>query len=553
MSQNLEKIGEEDAITISGGMNLNSVFYNAKGIASRRDPFNWFASGNLNINIIDFNMPVSYSYSNHKGKFTQPFNQFSLSPTYKWAKAQIGYSSVSFSPYSISGHLFMGGAVELSPRQWKFSVLYGRFKKAVQWDPELQNETEISYQRMGCAIKAGYEKNGYSFFLSGFAAGDDPASLQTIPVNSPVLPMENLVISSGGKTKVTNTISMESEIALSGMARGYNFLPGKTDASKYLFPDIQQLIRSADYFFAWKAAVNYSVKKFNLKLMHEHVDPGYATLGTYFINNDLENYTLSPSFILCKGKLNISINSGFQRNNLDDSKLASTWRWVGSASVNFTPNDKWNVNAAYSNFTSYTKNRTYNDPYFSNSLDTLNFYQVSRSANVSLSKRIGKKTIQQFLLLTASYSESHQQHGNFQSFSVFPSSLNTVPTINLNSNLGYTLQFLPSRSSLSVGTNSNYSSFPTGKTIFFGPNISYAHPLFYKKVKFSASSAFNQTWQNEVSTGFVLNNRISLSYAIPLAHKQKINSSFSCNLVSRIQNEIFVRELTGTLNFSYNF
>src|SRR5688572_21475386 len=57
-SQNLEKIGKEDMVTLSGGINFTSMLYWSDGMTARRDPFTMYASGNLTMNILDVSVPI---------------------------------------------------------------------------------------------------------------------------------------------------------------------------------------------------------------------------------------------------------------------------------------------------------------------------------------------------------------------------------------------------------------------------------------------------------------------------------------------------------------
>src|SRR4051812_42836366 len=83
-SQNLETIGLKKGVKLNGSVNLNTVGYYTTGIQQRRDPFNWFLTGNLNVNLFGYNAPFTFSYSNANKNFSQPFNQFSFAPQYKW-------------------------------------------------------------------------------------------------------------------------------------------------------------------------------------------------------------------------------------------------------------------------------------------------------------------------------------------------------------------------------------------------------------------------------------------------------------------------------------
>src|ERR1044072_7358854 len=104
-AQNLEKIGKKEMITVNGGMNFSSTFYNANGFTPRREPFTWYFNGNLNVNILDVSLPFTYSYSNLHGTYSQPFNMQSCHPKYKWAQGHAGTTSMNFSAYTLAGHV----------------------------------------------------------------------------------------------------------------------------------------------------------------------------------------------------------------------------------------------------------------------------------------------------------------------------------------------------------------------------------------------------------------------------------------------------------------
>src|SRR5690606_6444178 len=159
--QNLEEIGLKKGINFNGSINLNTVGYHVTGIEQRRDPFNWFLTGSLNVDLFGYSAPLSFSYSNTNKSFSQPFNQFSFAPSYKWAKAYIGYNSMTFSNYTLAGHIFLGGGLELSPGNWRISTMYGRLKKEVPFHLEDSlRYHDASYKRMGYGLKLGYESNG---------------------------------------------------------------------------------------------------------------------------------------------------------------------------------------------------------------------------------------------------------------------------------------------------------------------------------------------------------------------------------------------------------
>ncbi|HEX2970287.1 MAG TPA: hypothetical protein VHO46_14405, partial [Bacteroidales bacterium] len=130
--QDIESIGKEHPLKINGGLSANQIFYDAAGSESRRKQYTYYLAGNLVFNLYGWSVPFSYTYSNQQSSFQQPFNQYGLHPRYKWITAHIGYSSMTFSPYTLNGHQFMGAGVELTPgSKFRFSAMYGRLQKAV--------------------------------------------------------------------------------------------------------------------------------------------------------------------------------------------------------------------------------------------------------------------------------------------------------------------------------------------------------------------------------------------------------------------------------------
>jgi hypothetical protein len=158
-SQDLEKIGKKDMLKVNGGLNASSVFYNANGIQNRRQPFTYFLNGNITANFIGISLPFTFNYSNNQINYSQPYNIQSFNPTYKWIKGYAGITSMNFSPYTQSGHVFAGGGIELTPKNFKFAALYGRFRKATPYDLENNSDANMLFKRLGWGGYAGYANN----------------------------------------------------------------------------------------------------------------------------------------------------------------------------------------------------------------------------------------------------------------------------------------------------------------------------------------------------------------------------------------------------------
>jgi hypothetical protein len=547
-AQNLEKIGKKDMITIGGSMSLNSVLYDAYGFTPRRDPFTWYFSGSLNVSILDVSLPFTYSYSNRHGTYTQPFNMQSCSPKYKWIQAHVGTTALTYSPYTLGGHLFTGGAIELTPNGFYIGGMYGRLRKAVADDALSPATEEISYKRMGFAFKAGYESNGQALTVSYFHAADDPGSLLFVPPGADLFPMENAAIGISGKTTLWKVLNISGEFAASGLTRNIFSEEETTDYSggeKWLL----NTRTTTAFYKAWKASVAYSTNSFSIAALHEHVDPGYQTLGAYFFSNDLENYTLAPAFRFWKGKLSVSFNTGFQKNNLAGDRLSTTQRWIGSANIAFNPSKRWMMNAAYSNFTSYTRNRPNADPFWTPlPADTLSFYQIAQQANAAVSYHFGEKVTKQTFALIGSYQVTGQQ----QSGDVLPS------TAIVNGNFTWNVVWLKSKWSLTTLANYNQSDAGTMFTQQFGPGVQLGKSFMQNRLRFSGGGVYNRSMTNAVLLHHVLSYRALLSFTPKVKNEKWGRPSFNANAV--YVNKLPVAEgfeatgeLTLTVNLAYSF
>lgn len=416
-AQNLDKIGSKEMLTIHGGINFNTVNYSAFNMENRRDPFTWFASGNLTINVLDVAIPLNYSYSNLGGKFTQPFNQFSLHPTYKKWQSHIGYSSMSFSNYSLAGHLFMGGGLEYKPDHWEFKAMGGRFNKPIQYDAVADNLNEITYARYGGSVMAGYNNNGHELKIIALKARDQTNSLTYIPLNSTIKPKDNVVISLLGKTKIANSLSINAEYAMSALTA--NLFSEIERNEKEVFSAFLINNATTSIFQAYKTSLAYQIKTQQISFNYEHIDPGYSTLGGYFFNNDLENYTLAYNGSFLNGKLNGGLNTGLQLNNLDQTKAATTKRLVGSFNASGQLNKNWTLSGNYSNFSNFTRKRPAADPFFVPLGDTLNFYNQAITAGIQSTISFGKKKLKHNLSTVFNFSRNTNVSGSFNSVGVY--------------------------------------------------------------------------------------------------------------------------------------
>lgn len=575
-SQDMSQYGVKKGITMTGGLNFNTVAYQSSGTGGgRRDPFSWFLSGNLNINAFGYSMPFSFSLSNVGKNYSQPFNRIQFKPYWKWVRAYWGNTGMVFSPLTLNGHLFNGYGVELTRNKWQFAAMYGRLKEAVAYDPIVKNTSTVSFRRKGWGFKGGYNRNGDELNLIFFTAKDDQGSLTFVPQEAQLSPKQNTVVSVSVKKRLFKKFNIGAEYALSAVTSDATAATVRAAGQpKNFLSFLLPKGGNTKLYDAVKAAFGYNGKWYGIQFNYERISPEYQTLGAYFFNNDMRNITVAPNVRLLKNKLAIGGNVGIQDNNLDKSKNSSTRRFVGNGNVAYTPGGKWNFSGTYSNFSTYTNVRPQNDPFFQNGLDTLDFYQVNSSLSATVTHSFGNKETKKNITVTATYQKASDQQtgtGNGTRNSSF-----------VNGNVAYSQT--QSKTGLSISGSVNYNSAATGgtpgnKSVFYGPNINMSKGLFQKKVQASFGTSYNRNIANGVASSAVWGSRINFSYApkprktghgtgaaangkpkkmVKVANpvKGRQNMSLLVNYMNRLpvalQRQGF-SEMTVTFNWSYNF
>jgi hypothetical protein len=120
VSQDIEALMQAPILTANGGISLNQIATITPDDTTATNPYALYLAGNLNLNFFGaVSVPLSFAYTNQQlsKSVSLPFNRFSLSPSYKWVKVHAGYTSMSFSPYSLAGHELFGGRRRTHARQ----------------------------------------------------------------------------------------------------------------------------------------------------------------------------------------------------------------------------------------------------------------------------------------------------------------------------------------------------------------------------------------------------------------------------------------------------
>ena len=533
-AQDIEQVAKAPILTTNGGVSLNQIGkYSTKNNAE--DPYSYYLSGNINANVFGvISFPFSFAFTNNKitTSLPQPFNRFSMSPSYKWITTHIGYASMSFSPYTLSGHDFLGGGVELTPNESiKISAMYGRLNRSINPDT---TGREPSFRRMGGGLKIDYMNKKIDASINVFKAKDDINSIEFEKNDSIIIkPQDNFTGSIKINLKLIKNLSITTEYAASFL----NHDISKSQSSNIIVDNSGDM----SYYYALKSSITQTSKLGQIGASYERVSPNYKTLGAYYFNNDFENITANFNTSI-KKCINIGMDVGYQRDNLNGQKVNSNSRLIYSGNINTRINKRLNIGVNVSNLKSYVHITDIYDKLtqtnqFQN-LDTLNFTRLdlTTSSNVSYIIKASKKQ-RQNINMTFTYQKASEQQGDDKRY--------TGSEI-YNTSLSYLFSIIPQRLNISTTLNYNRNEMPKMKMNVGSINLSIQKALF-GNIKTALTATYSKSANTKETLSDIVNIRLSGGYSIKKKHNINLNVAILNN--SGIQGH----KTMYSVNLSYNY
>ncbi len=533
-------------VRVSGGLNAYAGFYTASGIAGRNQPAPFGLSGSVTVSLPGgIALPFSAVVGNQGNSFRQPFNQVGVSPTYRWATVHAGYRNVSFSPFTLAGHTFLGGGVELNPGNLRLGAVYGRFNKAIA--SNLADPAVLpAYQRTGYAIKVGYGKAGNYVDLVMLRAHDDSASIGDVPptAGQTVQPAENLVVGATSRLLIIKHITVEVDAAVSAYTRDVRstVVAGEgSSAVVRLFGKLFTPRLSTQLTQATQVAVGYRVKNAGVKLQYKRIDPNFQTMGAYYFQSDIESYAIAPSLSLLEGKLRLSGSYGVQYDNLANNKSARTGRSIGSLVVSYNPATKFGIDLQLSNYG--ISQQAGVRPL----IDTLRLAQNNFSATINTRYTIQNEKVLHLFTLSA----TRQQLSDLnQRTAAFTNNTNT------NLNLGYFYQPITSGLGANLLVSYTAANLAQGQqTQFYGPTLGLTKSFLTNKLSTSVNASYLINKQSltagETLNGQLINASASVGYQV--AKRQNLTLQLAYLNANTGVVEQRYNELRGTFGYGITF
>ncbi len=385
--QDLGRIGQKDPFSVTGGLNAFGAAYTTDLGDPRMAPFTWGISGRMSLNIYDLQIPFSFVFSEKEREFRQPFNQYGLSPRYKWITAHIGHRTMQFSELTMSSQRFFGGGLELNPGKFRFAAMYGQLRREVFADTTVEAVVEPAFERRGMGVKLGVGSKASHFDLVVFSARDLYDSLELREGRyGTSQPEENVVVGLGGALQVAKNLQWQLDAA--GSLHNVGLIPAERTgglgdlANNYDTPlfNIDPRSRRGT---AIRTGLCFNVKSATISVNYERIDPLFTTLGNYFFLKDVENFRGTFATGLFKQKLRISLSAGLQTNDLARALATRTRRTIGSATLSYNSGKVLTTSLSWSNFEANVR-----AAYEAAGSDTLTLRQVSDNITFSNSLRL---------------------------------------------------------------------------------------------------------------------------------------------------------------------
>lgn len=537
VGQDVEQVVKADPWISNGSLTMSNVFSWPSDSLNKEQTYSCYISGALNTTLYGVvSVPISFSYTNNEYASTiaYPFNRFSLSPSYKWIKTYIGFSSMTFSQYTLSGREFMGGGVELTPPTIPviFSAFYGRFNKAVDFDSATMKPI---YRRLGGGVLVGYKGDNLTVKVNAIHVADDKESLMFAELDTNyIAPQGNVAFGIEVSANPFENTSVSAQYSMS--------IVDSDCASKDSSGTTMGILVDEDdtyRYSAYKLSANHNFGIGSLGASIERVSPNYMSFGSYYNTDDFQNVTVD--FTARVGKFaNVSGNVGFQHDNLDKQDVNTNSQAIYNCNLQLTPFERFVLNGSISNIQSYVyikdiiEKVTETNQY--QNLDTLSYTELNFNTNETVSYSFGdQQVLPQSVTVGYTYQRASHEQDNCDKY---------IDTKLHNINASYQITHAESKTSLSLSGNFNRTQNTIVTDVLtYGATLSNS---FVKNLNVSVAVTCSNV-SSEKSYD-IINARAALSYSFFEHHLVSMNiTSLNNNSQSR------GTKYSATITYGYNF
>lgn len=280
---------------------------------------------------------------------TNPMNNFSLNPKYKWAELQLGTQYLNYSDLSTGDIGVFGAGFDLRPGTYRIKFFTGLSQQGISFFTG-PPATTGAYKRKNWMLSIGKaQEDRYELSMNFVKSNDDSTSANPRPLT--IKPQEGFTTSVSAKVMLKGGWYAKTEGAQSIYTKDV-LLP--LDSTKAAFLPFIDGHASTVRDFAGDAAVGRKSKNFDIGIKLKYIGAGFQTPGYPFMLPDRFDYTLNTRFNAWKNKaggykMNVTASAGQRVNNVSNNTLKAK-QFIGNLNWFTQFNDRFSLNVNFNNF-----------------------------------------------------------------------------------------------------------------------------------------------------------------------------------------------------------
>ncbi len=532
-------------IQFKGNLIFNSDFYNLDteedGVRPKRPDNLQRAIFSPTIYIGEVIFPFTFTFSNNElssttpipsrqslmDYFSNPMNNFSVTPQYKFITLYIGNQTPQYSQLTTGDQKIFGGGISVNPGLLRVSFNQGRIHEAV--DPDEDEAIEPLYQRDFMSFKLGYgdEKKSHLHFNFVKVADDKKSLDETVEK----FPEEGFVSSLGMRVNLPAGIYLSSEIAGSGFTRNTRSEKMEISGTDQLDVILENR-RSTRYDAAGLVEMGRKGRNWSIKAKGKYIGPGFKSLAYPYQQADRMEASLEPMIKLYQNRIILNSSISHRINNISETKAQSSVQtfWMINAMNRITKS--LNLGLRYSNF-AFNNDEEDEAEIVSNT--------ISYSINPSYSFKFYK--INHNVSLTYGKDEFEQENGGEDGNSTSSQNITVAYSISLLS--------IPLTSSLSYSNFIN--ELDQYDLTMNSINGTVGYRFFKNRLRTSLQMGYNTSELGSKSDTRTLRNGISINYKISRSITLSLKGSTVHNTLEDDDGEVSYRENTLRSSLKYRF
>ena len=435
-----ENSEDDNLLKVSGFMSFNFDTYhysttNYDAFRPRYQDLLMRLSGNINFRVGKYlSIPIGINVSNQTVSYNlptlpeesfidyvrNPRNNIYINPKYKWIKTHFGSHTPKYSDLTVGDIQIFGFGFDINPGKFILSANYGTSQFAIEPDSITNNQG--AYQQSIIAGRVGIgNSDGPKLTFNFVKIKDDIFSVNSRPIG--IDPIEGIALSPLLELHIAKKIYLKTETSASLYTRNQlgESLPFDLDVPD-IATDINVINLSSNLDIAHTSSLDWKGESFSLGGEVKYIGPGFMPIGYRFMEKDIFDYKINSSVKLFNKKCIINGTYGIRTNNLQNTNVVSTKRFIGNINVAFALIKSLSLNVNYNNFglNNNQNNQLIRVQMVNSALSISPTYQImSKTKTHMISSNISINKFEQFDIITDDFVNTESQVLNMNYIMIF--------------------------------------------------------------------------------------------------------------------------------------